>query len=149
MVEILPAETGNNNGNTSNGNGGQFLQIGNLHYHGNDLRELRLLAESSPEIAKEVISQRDKENSRTNISYRFGLTVSVITLGMMLASVTVLLIYKGILPTLALIVCLLAVALFVRVILTGQWSDTSWFGKFLTFLIKLLGGKRRDDDLDE
>jgi hypothetical protein len=117
----------------------QILNIDNLHYHGNDIRELTKLAKVNPELAEKVIKQRDNANSRHHSSYRFGLGASIALVGGVLASVSYLMVNLGILATFAAVGLILAVALLIRVVLTGNWSDTTWFGKVVQALAKALG----------
>ncbi|WP_047629797.1 hypothetical protein [Rhizobium sp. WW_1] len=137
-----PAKSTDQDENNENGHqsGGHFLAINNLHYHANELSELRKLAEVSPELAEKVIEQRDKESARITASYNFGIACSIILLALILASFTILCIYVGIIATIAATGGILAVALMIRVILTGEWSETSWVGKIVASIIKGLGG---------
>ncbi len=147
MTENLPAD---NASKEENGNGrrdgGRFLAINHLHYHANDISELRKLAEIDPALAEKIIDQRDSENRRITASYNFGLICTVVLLGMLLAAVVSLLIVLGVFETMVAIAAILALALLVRVILTGEWSDTSWFGKLIALIFKALGGKPASDD---
>ncbi|GAA4133814.1 hypothetical protein ACFFTN_06755 [Aminobacter aganoensis] len=58
-----------------------------------------------------------------------------------LAALSFLLVETGVLATLLAIGGILAIATLVRVILTGEWSDTSWFGKLVQAIAKGLGGR--------
>lgn len=143
MNEKLPVE-GEVVRDTPRGGGARYLSIGTLHYHGNDLAELRKIAEVSPELANKIVDQRDKEDSRANTSYRFGIVSSALLVSVALGAFSFLLLEVGVIPTLCAIGGVLAVALLIRVILTGEWSDTSWFGKLMHMLVKALGGKPQD-----
>jgi len=55
----------------------------------------------------------------------------------------------GIWTTLMAIGLILAVALLIRVILTGEWSETTWFGKLVGALSKALGSKDEAPTDDE
>jgi hypothetical protein len=124
----------------------QVLNVENLHYYGNDLRELARLAKVNPKLAEKVVKQRDAANQRENMSYRFAVVAtSGLVLGV-LGSVAYLTVNAGILAAIASVAVLLAVAVLLRVVLTGEWSDTSWFGKFLNALVKLLGGNQPETD---
>lgn len=149
MTEILPPSRDDkpSNGNGGNyGGGDRFLAINHLHLHGNDLAELRKLAEVSPHLAEKVVDQRDREDARANVSYRFGLAASLVLVALTLTCVTTLLVFVGLLPTILVIALILAVSLLVRVVLTGQWSDTTWFGKLVGLLAKALGSTSEKDD---
>ena len=141
MDEKLPEKPDKAASGSANNSDTRILAIRELHYHGNDLAELRKIAEQNPALAAKIVDQRDQEDSRFNVSYRFGIVGSLVLVGMLLCSVTMLLINVGIWATLGLTVVILAVALLIRVILTGEWSDTTWFGKFVSLLAKALGSK--------
>lgn len=147
MTENLPAD---DSASPRNGRGGdgrdgdRFLSIKDFHYHANDIAELRKLAEVDPDLAAKIIEQRDREHARERASYNFGMLCAVGLLAMVLIAFTCLLIFAGLFSTLAAIAGILAVALLVRVILTGEWSDTSWFGKLLNALVRALGGTPSD-----
>lgn len=145
MTDDLPAppdrETPNDGSNGNGERGNNFLAIGQFHYHGNDLSELRKLAEHNPELAEQLIRNSDKADQRSHLSYRFGLLVSFVLLIAIIVAVLAVIVLEGIWVATVIIAGILAVALLVRVILTGEWSDTSWFGRFVGFLAKTLGGK--------
>jgi hypothetical protein len=142
--EILPPEKPDNSESDDSRRGNHFL-IEHLHYHANDLSELRKIAETSPELAEKVVEQRDRENERVIGSYNLGLIVSGGLLVAVLFAVVLLIIFAGIIETMVSIAAILAVAILIRVIVSGQWSDTSWIGKFVDMLIGGLGGKPSDD----
>lgn len=145
MTSKLPAADGKEDERSGGREGGRFLAINHLHYHANDISELRKLAEVSPGLAEKVIDQRDRENARISASYNLGLVVSVVLLAFILIAFTFMVIFAGVLETLLAVAGILAVALLVRVVLTGEWSDTSWLGKIIHAIFKALGGKTDDD----
>lgn len=140
MGETLP-EKQDEEGERQSSAGARILAIGNLHYHGNDLTELRKLSETNPQLAEKVVNQRDKESERDHYSYRFALVSTVSLVALVLLAVTVLFIFVGVWSTIGVIGVILAIALMIRVILTGEWSETTWFGKIVGALVKALGGK--------
>lgn len=148
MTENLPVNNNSSNEKNENGrqDGGRFLAINHLHYHANELSELRKLAEVDISLAEKVIEQRESESRRVTGSYNFGLVCTVVLLGMVLFSIVGLLIVLGVIETLVAIVAIFALALLVRVILTGEWSDTSWFGKVINLILRSLGGKPSTDE---
>lgn len=143
MTENLPVDNSRSQANNGNGrsDGGRFLSIGQFHYHGNDLAELRKLAEVDPGLADRIIEQRDAEHARQTASHNFGVICTVVLLGMVLTTFACMIIFAGILATAFAVGGILSVAVLVRVILTGEWSDTTWFGSLLNVLVKALGGK--------
>ena len=65
-----------------------------------------------------------------------------------MASIVAIIWMAGFWTTLFAVALILAVALLIRVILTGEWSDTSWFGKLIDSLARALGSvdSAKDDD---
>ncbi len=117
------------------------IRIDNLHMYRNDLDSLADLAKIDPRLARAVVKQKDHENERENVSYRFGIVATSLLLGLGLVMLTVLLVFVGPLGTLLSIFVILALALAIRVILTGEWSETSWIGAGLSHLARILGSK--------
>ncbi|UFI04663.1 hypothetical protein [Roseibium aggregatum] len=150
MTKNLPEapETGDSGGSNGDNNGktNNFLAVGTLHYHGNDLTELRKIAEINPELAKEILEKDDKKDNRANVSYRFAIASSLFLVFFLLLSVTLLSIYVGLWSTFLAILLILAIALLIRVILTGEWSETGWFGKAVGLLAKALGSEHNSKD---
>lgn len=128
--------------NTSKSN--NFLSINNLHYHPSEMSELRKLAEINSSLAERLIDQRDRESARIASSYNFGLLMGGSLLSIVFVAFTLLVVYGGILKTIAVIAAVLATALLIRVVLTGEWSETSWFARMIDLMIHALGGKTRD-----
>ena len=129
--------------NPSDGDG-RYLRIDTLNYHGNDLHELRKIAETNPDLAEKLVEQKDRSDARENTSFRFGLFSALILVGMTLTTLSFLLYSVGVIATFVSMGVILAIALLIRVILTGEWSDTSWLGRIVEGLVKLLGGKPGD-----
>lgn len=123
----------------------RILNVGQLHWHGNDIAELTKLASVDPELARKVVDQRDAEDKRANNSYRFGMIVTVLLVTLIIFAFSFLFVKVGIWSTLLAIMFVIAIALLTRVILTGQWSDTTWFGKFVDALAKALGSTSQSD----
>lgn len=122
------------NGPDGNGEGawdGDFraLRVDNFHYKANDLTELRRLAETSPELANKVVETRDRMHRRENNSYMLGLIVTSVVAIALICTAGAALIFLGWWQSLLAIGCILAGSHFLRVFLTGEWSETSWFGK--------------------
>ncbi|MCY1664593.1 hypothetical protein [Rhizobium sp. SL86] len=148
MTENLPSGSDPVSQDNENGrrDGGRFLAINNLHYHANEISELRRLAETNPELAEKIIDQRDRSEARVAASYNFGVGATVVLLTILLTAAVVTLAFGGVLHLLVLVAVLLAGSFLVRVVLTGEWSDTSWFGKLVTSMISVLGGKAPSDE---
>jgi hypothetical protein len=132
---------------TSSDNSG--INIENLNYTASDVDALRRMAEVNPELAERIVDQRDRENQRENVSYRFGVVAASVLLIAILAFTFGCLAYVGFLATLGLIGVVLACALLVRVVLTGEWSETSWFGSLVHLLARALGSRTPPDNHEE
>lgn len=57
---------------------------------------------------------------------------------------TFALVKLGIVLSILLVFCLLGAGLLIRVILTGEWSETSFVGHMVKAIIHALGGKARE-----
>ena len=142
----LPVDpsSGGTDGSSSD-DGPKFLSIGTLNYQANDIAELGKLAERNPDLAHKIVEQRETEGRREHRSYRFALIVtSALILGI-IASLTYLLSEVGPWATVGVIGVFLVIAAFLRVILTGEWSETSWVGVIVKAIVGRLGGKPRSD----
>lgn len=138
--EILPPVANTEQSSESDHENGRSLAIENFHYYGNDLREFRLLAGENPDVANQLLKNRNIEAELTSGSYRFGVGATVALLSIALITSAVVLICGGIVALLELIGIILALALTLRVMQSGQWSDTSWFGKLVQALVRMTGG---------
>lgn len=146
--EILPPDQNNNTGEDKNDrsrNGG-FMSVENLHLHANDLHALARIAETDPELAKQIVNQRDEEDRRFNISYRFGIVGAVFLMFVILVALTVILLSLGAIAATVVIGIALGLALLIRVILTGEWSETTWFGKLVKSIRAGLGSVSDTED---
>lgn len=118
------------------------VQIDNLHLQANDLDALRRLSEVDPELARDVLRQRDRINEREHVSDRMGMAAALV-MGLALLVVVALGLFKlGFWLSVVLVLLLLGAGHFLRVVLTGEWSDTSWFGSFLSSRF----GKKDDEE---
>ena len=122
----------------------RVLHIDNLHLHANEIDSLNRLAQTDPDLAKLVIEQKDRFDNREHASYRFGLVVSGSLALATLIATSFIFIYLGLLASISLVVVILALALFIRVLLTGEWSETSWIGGIIKNVIRGLGGTPRE-----
>lgn len=117
------------------------VRIENFHHYQNDLDALAELAKVDPMLAEKVVAQRDKEDERANVSYRFGIVSTVVLLTVAILSVVTMFLVGGFFLTIGSIGFLMAVAVLVRVILTGEWSESSWLGSFVKTMAKSLGSE--------
>tara|TARA_R110002126_G_scaffold184665_1_gene333083 strand:+ start:1703 stop:2140 length:438 start_codon:yes stop_codon:yes gene_type:complete len=145
MSKDITTNESDNTGSNTKPTGNQILNVGNYHYHGNDLKELRLLAEASPDIAEQVLQNQEKADARFNNSHRFGLCATIFLVVIALVGLVTVIIFDQILSLILLVVLVLAMALMIRVVLTGHWSDTSWFGRTVGLLAKSLGSSQEQE----
>ncbi len=146
MAKNLPDDPDNSKSpNDKSSQGNQTLNINDFHYHGNDLAEIARIAEKSPVLAAKILDYSNQADKRKNTSYRFGLVSTTLLLSIALFTVTYIVVNQGIFISIGAAALILAIALLIRVILTGEWSDTSWFGKFIGLLAKALGSNSEDD----
>lgn len=124
----------------------RVLNIDHLHLHANDLDALRRLSESDPELARIVVDQNDKLDRREHASERFGIVAAVFLVLGLLITGSFVLINIGIILSIILLGLILICGVVVRVILTGEWSDASWFGRVIISVVSLLGGKSENID---
>jgi hypothetical protein len=122
----------------------RVLHIDNLHLHANEIDSLRRLAKTDPELAKLIVEQKDRFDRREHASFRFGLVVSGSLALATLIATSFIFVYLGLLASISLVVVILALALFIRVLLTGEWSETSWIGGVIKSIIRSLGGTPPD-----
>lgn len=130
-------------GNDEGDNG--FI-VGQLHLHANDYHAIERAARIDIDLANKMLDQRDAADRRYHMSHRFGVSATVFLLCMTLGAFAVIFVNLGIIATLLVISLIFALALLIRVILTGKWSDTSWFGKLVNMLGKRLGSESDSSD---
>lgn len=133
-------ETNDGQTNSSSDGGGQHLYVDTLNYNASDLTELRKLAATNPDLAKKVLDLQDRKDRRKDRSYRLGLVFTCVLAIVIICSGTYLLVNVGLWQALAFVCVLLGISHVLRAILKGEFSDTSWFGKFLS------GAKTNSDE---
>lgn len=126
----------------------RVLNIDNVHFHTNDLDALNRLAQTDIELARIVVDQKDKFDRREHASFKFAVAVTSSLVLAIIFALTYSIIKLGVIKSLMLLGGIVASALFVRVVLTGKWSDTTVIGKIVSGIISILGGKSRKDDED-
>lgn len=108
------------------------LFVENFHYRANDLTELRKLAEQDPALARQIVETRDAMHRRENNSFLAGMVMATAVAITLIAGSVTTLIYLGWWQALIFGAGLLFAGHFLRVLMTGQWSETSWFGKLFS-----------------
>lgn len=143
--EILPPEkSGNGDQSEESGNShghSNHVNIGQFHYHGNDLKELGRIAETNPALAQLIIENADRQDQRWHASERLGLITTAIMLILVLGFILTLVLNVGLWSSIAALGLLLACGVLIRVILTGEWSETSWVGTIMNGLARGLGAR--------
>ena len=143
--DSLPQGSGGPSGR-QNGNRTINFNVSELHYTKNDLEALNDLAKTDPKLARAVVRQRDKEDERANVSYRFGIISTVCLVGLVFITMSFMFVYLGIVAATLSLLMILSIALLIRVVLTGEWSDTSWLGFGVQALARMLGSSPKDGD---
>lgn len=124
LPEILPPSEGERKDG-----GGFSLHVKDFHYKANDLTELRKIAEQDPALAKQIVETRDGMHRRENNSALVGMVLaSVVAISLIGGSVTAL-VLLGWWQAIVFASGLMFAGHFLRVLMTGQWSETSWIGK--------------------
>lgn len=107
------------------------LSVDVFNYNPNSLTELRKIAESNPDLASKIVDSQTKGMKWANISEWFGIAVAgALGLTAILGFVAIV-VKLGWWQSVAFLALLLCVSHVMRTLLTGEWSDTSWFGQFL------------------
>lgn len=136
-----PVDSKKNGNDQDAGQDTRVLNIDSLHLHSNEIDSLNRLAQTDPDLARIVVNQKDRFERREHGSYRFGI-VSALTLAIAaLVSLSFILIKLGLLASLVVILGVMVTALMMRVLLTGEWSETSWMGHLVSGIVTLFGGK--------
>jgi hypothetical protein len=121
-----------NNGGGAPGEGGVNLNIENFHYTANELAELRRIAERNPELADKLVDHKERAEIREDKSFRLGLicasTIAIVLFG----GVCYTIVQLGVWQSIVFVAAMLALSHILRSVLTGEWSDTSWFGKMIS-----------------
>lgn len=103
------------------------LRIDHFHYNPHALTELRKLAETSPELASDVVKAQREAKRLDAGSERVGI-LAALMLGMVCVIGAVIIVIKlGWWQTLIFIGVMLGTSHLVRTVLTGEWSETGWF----------------------
>jgi uncharacterized membrane protein len=125
------------------------VAVKNVHVYANDIHELTKLAEVDPELAHKLADQRERQSIREESSFRLGLVAALGLLATLIFGVVYVVINAGVVALALTIGVILATALLIRVIITGEWSETTWVGSFLKFALKKAGGSFPDDKKTE
>jgi hypothetical protein len=130
--------TGKTSGRTTNN---LNVDVEHMHVHQSELRELTRLAEINPDLADKVLDQRENQSVREDANFRIGLIATLALLMTLIFGVVFVVVYAGIAALALTVFLFLATALLLRVILTGEWSETSWIGSLVKIAINAAGGR--------
>lgn len=146
--EILPPQKPENQGSdgrsaADTGRPSSYhLHLHNPHLHANDIDAYRRLAsECGIDFAEKVLASNERKDKREFRSFIVGMITAGGVLAVIIWSITATIIKLGWFPTLGVALLLLACSHVLRVLLTGEWSSTSWFGRFISD-----PPKRQNDD---
>ena len=114
-----------------NGNGNSYhLNVEHLHLRANDIDAIRRLAEVDPELAREMIASHERSDIRESRSMSLGMVTAGLVALALIGAACASVIYLGWWQSVAMIGLILGCSHLLRVLLKGEWSDTSWFGRF-------------------
>lgn len=108
------------------------LYVGELNYHANDLSELRRLSEVNPELANKIVENQERASIREDRSFRLGLIVATVLALAMVGGGAYVVVGIGWWQTIVFVSVILGASHLLRTVLTGEFADTSWFGRFLS-----------------
>lgn len=140
MAENLPDNTPSDEGRPE-ANGATNININELSLHANDIDALRRLHEASPELASNVLRQKDNESRRDHSSFRLGMAAAVFVVAFTLSMLAYLLTTGGVIISIVMVFLLISIAFLIKVMLTGEWPETTWLGHLVAALVKVSGGK--------
>lgn len=145
MTAKLPARSPKSKSNSqSKATPGQTVYVDEIHLHVHDLDALKELNESDPDLARQVVDQKDAIDRREHGSYRFGMLLTSIVCVVGIIYAADLIKNSGMISGAIFVLLILSLALLGRVIITGNWSKTSWVGKILDGIVRILGGTPTD-----
>jgi len=127
----------------------QILNVDEMHLHPSELDALRRLGNDNPELAKAVVKQRGEIDARGHGSLRFAIVCALLLVFGVIGLVAAIFWQFGAIPSILAVFTLLVSGLVIRVLVTGEWSETSWVGKFIDLLIHWTGGKRKGSEKDD
>jgi hypothetical protein len=107
------------------------LIVENFHYTPNSITELRRLAETNPELAEKIVDAQDRASRRFAVSEWLGLGVAGSIAIVAILGFVLIVVELGWWQSIVFVLVMLAASHLLRTIMTGEWSDTSWFGRFL------------------
>lgn len=133
-MEDLPQNPSDAEVGRRSGSGGNTVNvhIDTANIQTNDIDALRRLAEADPELARMVVVRRDWAAAREERSVIIGMVTAGTVAVVLLLVVGYSLVKLGWWQTIAFTAVLLACSHLLRVLLKGEWSDTSWFGQFIS-----------------
>ena len=107
------------------------INIGTINYNPNSLTELRKIAEKNPSLAEKIVDSQYRAGRWFSISEIVGMSVAAMIALAGIAGFVFIVVKLGWWQSIVFILLMLGLSHLVRTILTGEWSDTSWFGKIL------------------
>jgi hypothetical protein len=133
VTENLPNTPNGGTPHNQTGQGNNYhLNVDQVSISVSDIDAYRRLAnENGVDFARDVMRAQDRKHARENRSTIIGMVTAGLTLVCIMAAVTIAIVYLGWWQSLLVALILLACSHFLRVLLTGEWSETSWFGKFI------------------
>lgn len=104
---------------------------GDIHVAGNDIAELRRLADSHPELAQQVVADRMNSSIIESNTERLGMVLAVILGVTLIGGAAYTFASLGWWQSMMFIGVLLGISHVLRTLLKGEFSDTGWFSQIL------------------
>ncbi len=127
----LSEDNGNSDSESANVN-----IYGDFYHHPNDISELRKLADSHPDLAKQIVADRRAQHQAEHRTERMGMVLAVVFGVVLISGASWTLVQLGWWQSLMFVACLLGISHVLRTILKGEFSDTSWFGSLISGKVK-------------
>ena len=143
-MTILPRK--NSNGGAKGENPDPTLGVviqGDVHLTPNDIAELRKLADSHPDLAKQIVDDRREFVVIDNNTTRLGMILAIILGVALVIGTSYTLVKLGWWQSIMFVGALLGISHILRTLLKGEFSDTSWFGQIMS------GRPKRTPDEDD
>ncbi|MGR3509407.1 MAG: hypothetical protein ACU0CQ_00805 [Sulfitobacter sp.] len=126
----LPGESAKNTGSSG---GRRSVNIyGNVNLSSNDIAELRKLADSHPELAQQIATDRRAIAISDQRTERLGMILAVVFGCALIGGTSWTLVNLGWWQSIMFVASLLGISHILRTFLKGEFSDTPWFGKIMS-----------------
>ena len=123
--------------------------IENAQINEHEARALAELSAVNPDLADLYVNRLKERDALEDSSEKFGLIIVAFVATCILICITLSIIFGSVISVGILVLLFVAGAFFFKVVISGEWSDTSWFGTAINGLVRMLGGKPTSEDIDD